>query len=136
MRCEQCDKQLATEADYNRPGHGDDGDGCECAECCALCWGDPFVCAQDAVDWRARALAAEARLSARIEIQPLHLPYIVENARTGDVYHPAEEVERVTIERVAAWLEAQRGSVGGLRLSEITGDLAADLRSGAWKEKP
>ncbi len=43
-RCAQCNRPVATQADYDRPGHGDDGNGCECSECVALCWGDPWDC--------------------------------------------------------------------------------------------
>ena len=51
-RCEHCNRPIASDEDAARypPGEGDH-----------LCWTrDPVACVGDAVDWRARALAAEA----------------------------------------------------------------------------
>lgn len=56
-RCHVCDRPDG----WASPPHDVDG-GCECPECCALCWGGP-QCASGSVDWRARALAAERDLA-------------------------------------------------------------------------
>lgn len=45
--CERCDREIASEADWNHRG------GCDCARCVTLCF-DGDNC--DPVDWRARAM--------------------------------------------------------------------------------
>lgn len=53
-RCERCDRPRSTPEDVARYEHGE-GDH--------LCWSSDAVhCVGDAVDWRARALATEARI--------------------------------------------------------------------------
>ena len=67
-RCDNCDKPIATQVDYD--AHPD---GCECATCRSLCWrlfnggGEGGVCNQPGVNWRKRALAAESRERALVE---------------------------------------------------------------------
>ena len=54
-RCATCDLPIATEAD-----HESCPSGCQCERCCSLCWSSfGGQCNAPAVDWRARALAAE-----------------------------------------------------------------------------
>lgn len=64
-RCHSCDRPLATQADYD--AHPD---GCMCPRCVALCWRAwTTECLGQPVDWRARALKAEAeRDAARLAI--------------------------------------------------------------------
>ena len=57
-RCERCDKPHATNADWYHPG------GCVCATCVTLCWGE---C--DPIDWRARALKAEAAIEKHVSFR-------------------------------------------------------------------
>lgn len=47
MSCEKCKRPTPTKEqwEYEGPLHGN-GDGCQCAECCSLCWGDPIDCAR------------------------------------------------------------------------------------------
>lgn len=56
MICERCDHELATSADWYH------ADGC--AHCRGLCWrsttSEYGVCSHPEIDWRGRALAAEA----------------------------------------------------------------------------
>lgn len=56
MICERCDHELATPADWYH------ADGC--AHCRGLCWrsttSEYGVCSHPEIDWRGRALAAEA----------------------------------------------------------------------------
>lgn len=56
-RCPDCDATLATQADYD--AHPD---GCECERCRSLCWRvyESAWCSRPPVDWRERALSAEA----------------------------------------------------------------------------
>ena len=54
-RCPRCDREVATDADRAHP------EGCACPRCVSVCWDSEFGGCQ-AVDWRARALAAEAEL--------------------------------------------------------------------------
>lgn len=50
--CPRCDRPEATPEQWKGPTAHDDGDGgCECAECCATCWG---ACTPK--DWRAECL--------------------------------------------------------------------------------
>lgn len=56
MRCEYCDQPKATQGMFD--SHDD---GCECAECGEYGWECDSPC--DDVDWRDRALRAEAELS-------------------------------------------------------------------------
>lgn len=42
--CEDCLRPLATKEQWANE-HGD-GNGCECAECVSVCWGDKFYCAK------------------------------------------------------------------------------------------
>lgn len=58
-RCPTCDKAVATQDDYDAPGHED---GCECPRCLSLCWRRWWddVCIMPGVDWRSRCLAAES----------------------------------------------------------------------------
>lgn len=51
--CETCDHPVAVTADYERCRGG-----CACDICASLCWGPPCF---DAVDWRTRAKAHEAK---------------------------------------------------------------------------
>ena len=56
-RCHVCDRPIATAAQWR-----DHGSGCECAACVAACWDTGTAgCASWPVNWRERALAAEAR---------------------------------------------------------------------------
>ncbi len=66
-RCETCDRPFATDAQWSGPdAHGQDGDGCSCDECIAVCWGE-CIMAGMSVDWRTRAIAAESALAAMRE---------------------------------------------------------------------
>lgn len=57
-RCDVCDHPLATNADL----FGCEG-GCRCERCTQLCWRDyNLACSFEPVDWRARALTAEAEV--------------------------------------------------------------------------
>jgi len=53
--CEQCDRQVAAQADYDDPAHPP---GCECSHCVLLCWVDNCV----PIDWRAECLRLRARV--------------------------------------------------------------------------
>ena len=56
-RCPVCDLPRATAEQWC-----DHASGCECAECAASCWDTgAAMCAALSVNWRERALAAEAR---------------------------------------------------------------------------
>ena len=54
-RCERCDREFATDDDYDTHDYG----GCKCDRCRSLCW-SRFGSECIPVDWRARALSAEA----------------------------------------------------------------------------
>lgn len=71
--------------------------------------------------WQERALAAEAGARA----QPEAIALVAQN------------IERITIERVAAWLDGVVTGPSNLGATEryVVGALAKRLRSGAWKEK-
>jgi len=60
-RCPTCDRRLASLADYAvRRACEDSGGACLCPrDCCWLLVGGG--CSQPPIDWRARALAAEAK---------------------------------------------------------------------------
>lgn len=66
-RCPRCDKPRATEAQWLASKCAECGadwdDICECSK--RVCWGDydGTSCNGETVDWRARAIAAEQRLS-------------------------------------------------------------------------
>lgn len=62
-RCHACDRPVATQEQWDHGACGQGGDGCECDACCSVCWGGPG-CQANAVDWRARALKAEAALTS------------------------------------------------------------------------
>ena len=58
-RCEVCDRPKAAPELWEHPA------GCACDECSAVCWShDADGCTGTPVDWRARALSAEASLRA------------------------------------------------------------------------
>lgn len=62
-RCPDCDAPLATQADWD--GHED---GCMCRRCRALCWRAWLTrCEREPMDWRTRAIKAEATRAAVIE---------------------------------------------------------------------
>lgn len=58
-RCEVCDRPDGYE---NNPHLEGVSDGCEYPCCTSLCWGG-HQCESARVDWRARAIAAEAALA-------------------------------------------------------------------------
>lgn len=61
-RCPDCDAPLATAADGAiHDALGGDCEGPAHARCLALCWPEGGACIREPMDWRARALAAEAR---------------------------------------------------------------------------
>lgn len=58
-RCPDCDLPLANDADVHEPA------GCECEQCCALCWSAWHGrCIREPHDWRAEALALREQLDA------------------------------------------------------------------------
>jgi hypothetical protein len=104
-RCRVCDRDLEL-----------DSEG-ECVR-----WDD---CRQHAIDWRARALAAESELSAE---RSMFMSDRVE-----------AEVETRTIERVAAWLRSKTRHSDwdwedDAQLNELVYWLADQLLSGAWRK--
>lgn len=59
-RCEECDLPLATQQDYDACDH----DCPTCEKCAAVCWSSfNLTRCSHPIDWRSRALAAEARLA-------------------------------------------------------------------------
>ena len=56
-RCPTCDKPRAGDVAVSH------ADGCSCPDCLSVCWRDWGVLCKPA-DWRARAIAAEAKLAA------------------------------------------------------------------------
>jgi len=66
MTCPRCDRPEPTPELRNHPG------GCECAACVSVCWGG---C--EPIDWRERALRAEARV-AELERPAPMLPAVCE----------------------------------------------------------
>lgn len=89
-----------------------------------LCWRDrgDNTCGHPIIDWRARALAAEARLETRSRFDDL-AGQLVDVANGID-----REVESRTIERIAAWLDSDDEDVRGIMLARM-------LRAGAWKSR-
>lgn len=78
IRCDTCDHPLATDADLD----GCD-DGCRCNRCVSLCWHNyNSYCSFDPVDWRTRALEAEAAVDRmRLVVEAAEA-----NVRHGEPY--------------------------------------------------
>lgn len=59
--CPDCDSPVATKAQWNN--NHNDGNGCECDECCAICWGVCSVGVPERIErLRARVAVLEAAL--------------------------------------------------------------------------
>ena len=137
--CPRCDQPIATQTDHDAcPG------GCECTRCVSLCW-SAFGSACVAVDWRSRALTAEAERdewSGRAKERARHALEAeaelkrVWSIESAAVAAHADKVEAATIERVAAWLESSAASGFFAVPGRDEKRLADRLRSGTWKEKP
>jgi hypothetical protein len=70
-RCPVCDTPLASEADLRRAQDAAPGDDYHWrGELCWAPWGQDRRCSRKPVDWRARALVAEARLAVDPSTRP------------------------------------------------------------------
>lgn len=86
-RCERCDRPLAVENDH-------DG-GCTCEQCSARCWSSWGVECKP-VDWRSRALKAEAALAVEVAAcdawlrdcfkESVHHPGVMEVSEVGVIH--------------------------------------------------
>lgn len=88
-RCPICDRPLATDADTEHPT--------DCAHCYQLCWGVRTMshCDGDPVDWRARALTAEARLAELLDEQSRRLHDAFERRTQGMEQMTGDDARKV-----------------------------------------
>jgi hypothetical protein len=112
LKCTQCDKPLAQshhwEPEYEKQ-HGN-GNGCECAECIAICWGG-CVLAGKSIDWRSRCLTAESRLATAEAVVQAVVRYR-DVLRTLRVVVWATDLQREACGEIVAALDADPAGGG------------------------
>lgn len=90
-RCERCDMPHATANDWRSHEPG-----CACVRCVAICWGDATC---DPVDWRERALKAEAAMAMKTDTHAAELwSAVVNHCATGRGYRIAVDGTRLTLD--------------------------------------
>lgn len=119
-RCQACDRPLATQADYATTREG------ERRDLCWRAWNHGMRCDNEPIDWRTRALEAEATL-ADVSKQ-LDDAY----AATAVLIIERDEAQRSTGRAVFRNIEAKRAIAGRDRaidaLTTRVAELLAELR--------